>query len=120
LLSGLSSDLISPKEAGMKRQALMGVAAAALVLSAGTAAAGPPDGNGQHRVRGEVVSIDEARGSLTLKTGEGSAVALHLPPGSLKGFRKGDRLTLELAVDRAGKAAGAPGSRRPSTPAKAD
>jgi hypothetical protein len=104
----------------MTRQALMGMAAAALMLTAGTAAAGSAAGNGQHRVRGEVVWIDEARGSLTLKTGEGSTVALQLPPGSLKGFRKGDRLLLDLTVDRGGTAAGAPGSRRPSTPAKTD
>jgi hypothetical protein len=104
----------------MTRQALMGMAAAALMLTAGTAAAGSAAGNGQHRVRGEVVWIDEARGSLTLKTGEGSAVALQLPPGSLKGFRKGDRLTLELAVDREKTAPGGPGPRRPPMPAKAD
>jgi hypothetical protein len=98
----------------------MGVVAAALVLSAGTAAAGPPAGNGQHRIRGEVVWIDEARGSLTLKTGEGSAVAFHLPPGALKGFRKGDRLTVDLAVDRGKPADETTSPRRPATPAKTD
>jgi hypothetical protein len=115
----------------MTRQALMGMALAVVILGAGAAAAGPPGGSpgdgrdGHRRVRGEVVSIDEARGSLTLKTGEGSAVALHLPPGALKGLRKGDRLTLELAVDRAGlggarAARPASGDRRPAGPAKGD
>lgn len=108
----------------MTRQALMGVALAAAVLSAGTAAGGGANESrdGQRRVRGEVVWIDEARGSLTLRTGEGSATALHLPPGALRGFRKGDTLTLELAVDRAGGRAAKPanGDRRPAGPAKRD
>jgi hypothetical protein len=112
----------------MTRQALMGVALAAVVLSAGAAAAGPAGGSpsdagdGHRRVRGEVVSIDEAHGALTLKTGEGSTVALHLPPGALKGFRKGDTLVLELAVDRGGARAARPanGDRRPAAPVKRD
>jgi hypothetical protein len=113
----------------MTRQALMGVALAAVVLGAGAAAAAGPAGgspsdarDGHRRVRGEVVSIDEARGALTLKTGEGSAVALHLPPGALKGFRKGDTLVLELAVDRGGARAARPanGERRPAAPVKRD
>jgi hypothetical protein len=101
----------------MTRETLLGVAMAAVALSAGPVAAGPPAGTGTPRVRGEVVWIDEARGSLTLKTGQGSAVALHLPPGVLKGVRKGDRLTLELAVDRTGS----PGAKaaKETPPAKA-
>jgi hypothetical protein len=108
----------------MTRQALMGVALAAVVLSAGTAAGGgaTESRDGQRRVRGEVVWIDEARGSLTLKTGEGSATALHLPPGALRGFRKGDTLMLELAVDRTPARATKPasGDRQPAAPAKRD
>jgi hypothetical protein len=107
----------------MTRQALIGVMAAALMLAAGTAVGGPPAENGTHRVRGEVVWIDEARGSLTLKIGEGSAAALHLPPGALKGFRKGDTLMLELAVDRGGSKAAKPASgdlRPAAAPGKRD
>lgn len=107
----------------MTRQGLLGLAAAALVIWGSAGAAGATEGDargGRHRVRGEVVSVDEARGSLTLKTGEGSAVALHLPPAAVKGFRKGDRLTLDLAVDRAGAAgsrAAKPAPARGGSPA---
>ena len=113
----------------MTRQALMGVALAAVALSAGAAVADPAgsgsDGrDGHRRIRGEVIWIDEARGSLTLKTGGGGSVALHLPPGAVKGLRKGDRLMLEVEVDRGtGPKAGKPmngggGARRPAAASK--
>ena len=113
----------------MTRQALMGVALAAVVLSAGSAEAdqagsGSDGRDGHRRVRGEVIWIDEARGSLTLRTGGGGSVALHLPPGAVRGLRKGDRLMLDLEVDRgsspkAGKPAnGDGGARRPAAASK--
>ena len=79
--------------------------------------------DGHRRVRGEVIWIDEARGSVTLKTGAGATVALNLPPGAVRGLRKGDRLLLDLEVDRGtGPKAGKPmndgGTRRPAAASK--
>ncbi|MGH2607079.1 MAG: hypothetical protein ACRDG5_10855 [Anaerolineales bacterium] len=129
LLSSSSSDHIRRREAEMTRQALMGVAMAAVALSAGSVAADQAVSEGRdghRRVRGEVVWVDEARGSVTLKTVGGGAVALHLPPGAVRGLRKGDRLMLDLAVDRpqaSGPKAGKPvngdsGPRRPAAQSK--
>lgn len=105
----------------MRRPGLTGwLLAGTLVLGGSAVLAGPPGGSAseaarnEHRVvRGEIARLNEARGTLTLKTTEGD-VEVQLPPGVVKGLRKGDRLTVRLAVhsvaatgDAAKRAAGA-------------
>ncbi|HEV8673616.1 MAG TPA: hypothetical protein VGX21_06185 [Methylomirabilota bacterium] len=58
-----------------------------------------------HIVRGEVMSVNEARGALTLKTADGD-VDLRLPAGAVKGIKKGDRVAVQLVVKRAGTTGG--------------
>jgi hypothetical protein len=84
-----------------------------LALASLPVAAAPPHGGAtapaeampaapdrHHSVRGEVTSINEARGTLTLKTSDGD-VDLRLPGDAIKGIKKGDRVTVSLVVKRA-------------------
>jgi osmotically-inducible protein OsmY/sporulation protein YlmC with PRC-barrel domain len=72
---------------------------------------------GQRTITGEVVSVDQPKGKLTLKTGE-RTLDLRLPPSALQNVSRGDRLTLEVAaLDRAagarpGETAGQQQARR--------
>jgi len=52
---------------------------------------------GRHAMTGEVTSIDSAKGHVTLKTADGD-LDLHFPPAALSNVRKGDRVTVELAI----------------------
>jgi hypothetical protein len=86
---------------------MAGVVAAACVVAIGLAVAAPPGGPAglpgmagaepSRTVRGEVSRVNEVRGTLTIKTAGGD-VELQLPPSAVKGIRKGDRLTVRLAV----------------------
>jgi hyperosmotically inducible periplasmic protein len=55
---------------------------------------------GRHTMTGEVTDIDAATGKVELRTSEGE-LHLHFPPSSLQNVRRGDRLTVELAVREA-------------------
>jgi len=57
-------------------------------------AAGP---RGQHKMMGEVTKIDEAKGTVSLKTDEGD-MDLHFPPAALKGIKEGDRVEVQMAI----------------------
>lgn len=103
----------------MNRRKLTGWVLAGMLVVGGTAAlAGSPGAtardapaNGARMVRGEIARVNEAKGTLTLKTKEGD-VDVQLPPGVVKGLRKGDRLTVRLAVHAA--ASTADPAKRPS------
>ena len=66
---------------------------------------------GTHKMMGEVTKIDEAKGTVSLKTDEGD-MDLHFPPSALKGIKEGDRVEVQLAIRPAGSAASS------KTPAK--
>jgi hypothetical protein len=102
----------------MKHAGITGwLLAGTLVLSGSAALAGAPGGsaaepaaNGPRLVRGEVARVNEAKGTLTLKTTQGD-VEVQLPPAVVKGLRKGDRLTVRLAVHPGATAAASPAKR---------
>ena len=61
------------------------------------------DFTARHTMEGEVVSIDQKKGHLKLKTAEGN-MDLHFPPSALANVKKGDRIAVELAMKPAGSA----------------
>jgi len=71
----------------------------------------------RHTMTGEVTRIDANKGTLTLKTAEGN-LDLHFPPSALSNVKKGDRVSVELAMKpEGGPAASGPGEK--SGPASA-
>lgn len=78
------------------------VTAAALMFGAAPALAGegktaPGDFTGRHTMEGEVTRIDQTKGSMSLRTAEGT-MDLHFPPSALANIKKGDRVSVELAL----------------------
>jgi hypothetical protein len=53
---------------------------------------------GRHTVTGEVTKIDNSKGTFSLKTTDGMTLDLHAPPSALSGVKKGDRMSVEIAV----------------------
>jgi len=79
---------------------------AAVLLSATMASAqsGPmADAKGRHSMDGEVTKVDSKRGWIDVKTSEGS-MKLHFPPDALAEVKKGDRVTVDLAIKDNGPA----------------
>src|SRR5262249_22050466 len=77
--------------------------------SPSTAAGG--DFVARHTMTGEVTRVDSNKGHLTLKTAEGN-LDLRFPPSSLSNVKKGDRVTVELAMKpEGGPAASGPGEK---------
>lgn len=72
---------------------------------------------GQHKIMGEVTKIDEAKGTVSLKTDEGD-MDLHFPPSALKGIKEGHRVEVQLAIRPAG--GGAAGSKAPAKGSSSD
>ncbi len=52
---------------------------------------------GRHTMEGEVTRIDQDKGTLSLKTAEGT-MDLHFPPSALADVKAGDRVAVELAI----------------------
>jgi hypothetical protein len=52
---------------------------------------------GRHSMQGEVTSLDAKKGWIHLKTAEGTMI-MHFPPESLQGVKKGDRVSVDLAL----------------------
>jgi hypothetical protein len=48
-------------------------------------------------MEGEVTKVDQNKGTLSLKTAEGT-LYLHFPPSALANVKKGDHVTVELAM----------------------
>jgi hypothetical protein len=102
----------------MKHAGITGwLLAGTLVLSGSAALAQAPGGTaaepaatGPRLVRGEVARVNEAKGTLVLRTTQGD-VEVQLPPAVVKGLRKGDRLTVRVAVHAGGLAAASPAKR---------
>jgi hypothetical protein len=58
---------------------------------------------GRHSMQGEVTSVDAKKGWVHLKTTEGTMI-LHFPPEALQGVKKGDRMSVDLALKDNGPA----------------
>ena len=58
---------------------------------------------GRHSMQGEVTSIDAKKGWIHLKTPEGTMI-MHFPAESLQGVKKGDRVSVDLALKDNGPA----------------
>lgn len=61
------------------------------------------DYTGRHTMEGEVLSVNQKKGHLKLKTAEGH-MDLHFPASALASVKKGDRISVELAMKPAGSA----------------
>ena len=73
--------------------------------SAMPGAAGAGDYEGRHTMSGEVTKIDQKKGTVSIKTDEGN-LELHFPANALQNVKKGDRVSVELAL-KADTASGA-------------
>lgn len=58
---------------------------------------------GRHTMTGEVTSVAPDKGRVFIKTPEGRML-LHFPPSALQNVKKGDRVTVELALKDNGPA----------------
>jgi hypothetical protein len=72
--------------------------AAATPTATSPSAAVSGDYKGRHTMTGEVTEIDNAKGRFSLKTAEAGTLDLHAPPSALAGVKKGDRMSVEIAV----------------------
>ena len=59
--------------------------------------------NGRHSMEGQVTRVDAKKGWLHVKTDEGTMI-VHLPPNELQDVKKGDTVTLHLALKDNGPA----------------
>jgi hypothetical protein len=64
---------------------------------------GPDQMTGRHSMQGEVTSVDAKKGWVHLKTTEGTMI-LRFPPEALQGVKKGDRMSVDLALKDNGPA----------------
>ncbi len=55
---------------------------------------------GMHKMTGTVEKMD-AKGMMTLKTGEGDLM-LHFPPAALRDIKQGDTVTVQLGIMKEG------------------
>jgi hypothetical protein len=100
----------------MKLRAVLPAVAAGLLLSGLALAqnpAAPPsqppvtrsasDATTRHTMTGEVTRVNPEKGWLFVKTAEGRML-LHFPPSALQSVKKGDNVTIELALKDNGPA----------------
>src|SRR5262245_56062456 len=80
-------------------------------MSGGT---GGGDFTGRHTMSGEVTRVDQKKGELKLKTAEGM-LDLHFPPSALTNVKKGDRVSVELALKSEGGSPSASPTGRSNT-----
>jgi hypothetical protein len=79
--------------------ALLGIVAGpALAQSAGS-----DHMKGRHAMQGQITSVDEKKGWVHVKTDEGTMI-LRVPPESLRNVKKGDTVTVRLALKDTGPA----------------
>ena len=77
--------------------ALLGIMAGpALAQSAGS-----DEMKGRHAMQGQITSLDEKKGWVHVKTDEGTMI-LRVPPESLRNVKKGDTVTVRLALKDTG------------------
>ena len=88
-------DRVCGREAMMKR--FTRAAAIALSLALTTAGASWAQDATRHSMEGKVTSLDAKKGWVHVKTEEGTVI-VHVPPANLAGLKKGDTVTLDLAI----------------------
>lgn len=77
--------------------ALLGIMAGpALAQSAGS-----DEMKGRHAMQGQITSLDEKKGWVHVKTDEGTMI-LRVSPESLRNVKKGDTVTVRLALKDTG------------------
>lgn len=69
------------------------------IPGASTRAYDVPKGLGEHRMTGTVSGVDHTKGWLQVKTQDGK-LQLHFPPQMVRGLKKGDRITVDLAFSK--------------------
>ena len=85
---------------------LAGVITAALLASgSGSASAQTPADQmmGRHSVEGQVTRVDVKKGWVHVKTSDGTMI-VHFPPADVQTVKKGDRITISLALKDNGPA----------------
>jgi hypothetical protein len=65
--------------------------------SAGSSLAQSADMMGRHSMEGTVTRVDAKKGWVHVKTEEGTMI-VHVPPDTLQGVKKGDSVTVDLAI----------------------
>jgi hypothetical protein len=83
----------------------MSLAAALLVASAGAATAQSASDQmmGRHTMEGKVTSVSAKTGWVHVKTSEGTII-VHFPPAELADVKKGDTISVDLAMKDNGPA----------------
>lgn len=83
------------------------VVAVGLVLCGTEAGLAQSGGSGQmmgrHSMQGQVTSLDTKKGWVHLKTSEGTMI-MHFPPEALQDVKKGDTISVDLALKDNGPA----------------
>jgi len=81
------------------------ITAALLVSGSGLASARAPADQmmGRHSVEGKVTRVDAKKGWIHVKTSDGTMI-VHFPPADLQTVKKGDRITVSLALKDNGPA----------------
>ena len=75
----------------------------ALAAPALTQSAGPGQMDGRHSMQGTITSLDQKTGWIHVKTEEGTMI-VRVPSESLQGVKKGDTVTVDLALKDNGPA----------------
>jgi osmotically-inducible protein OsmY len=57
----------------------------------------PHDFQGTHTLRGEVLSVDRQKGTMSLRSGDGT-FDLRFPPSALKDIEKGDQVSVQMGL----------------------
>jgi hypothetical protein len=88
----------------MRSVCAVALAAAMLVASVGIASAqSATDMAGRHTMEGKVTSVSEKTGWVHVKTSEGTMI-VHFPPAALADVKKGDTISVDLAMKDNGPA----------------
>ena len=85
---------------------LAGAITAALLASGSSVALAQTPADkmvGRHSVEGEVTKVDAKKGWVHVKTSDGTMI-VHFPPTDLQTLKKGDRITVSLALKDNGPA----------------
>ena len=85
---------------------LAGAITAALLASGSSVALAQTPADkmvGRHSVEGEVTKVDAKKGWVHVKTSDGTMI-VHFPPTDLQTVKKGDRITVSLALKDNGPA----------------
>jgi len=84
--------------AAVMTRAAIALAMTAFALGAAEGAlAQSADMAGRHSMDGTVTRIDARKGWVHVKTEEGTVI-VHVPPASLQNVKKGDTVTVDLAI----------------------